>query len=93
MNPKALRLLIIGVALLIFGPLLGWVVFEVQQAAAGAQPDLPDFEQHSSWFSIRQFILWSKFTPMFIGVVSGAVGLFLILYALITHFASSRRNV
>jgi len=49
MKPKTLRLLIIGIALLIFGPVIGWVltmagmfhtVATVQPVAAGVFPDM-----------------------------------------------------
>jgi hypothetical protein len=87
-----MKLLIIGVALLIFGPVIAWVMFHIQQSIAN-EPDVPDFQEHSSFYLASWNVLMSGLTPKFVGVVSGAVGLFLILYSLIKHFWSLKREV
>ena len=79
----------IGIALLIFGPVIGWVltiagffhaVTTVQQIQPGA---MPDFQRTTSQ------MLYSLI-PILLGALSGAVGFFLTLYALITHFFRSK---
>jgi hypothetical protein len=89
MNPKTLKILIIGLALMIFGPVIGWVLtiagfFHTATAMQQIQPGvMPDFQQTSSR-------MMSSIIPILIGVVLGAIGFFLFLYSLITHFFRSK---
>ncbi len=76
MSPKTLRFLIIGIALLIFGPLLGWCVFQV----FGAKPDPLGIEPKTDRIAL------------IIGAVLGAVGVFFTLYAVITHIFGSKHD-
>jgi hypothetical protein len=76
--------LIVGVALLIFGPVVGWVLtiagfFKTEQSVMQTPPGMiPDMGQTAS----HMFV---SIIPLLIGALFGAVGLFLILYAFITH--------
>jgi len=89
MKPKTLKILIIGLALMIFGPIIGWVLtiagfFHAATSMQQIQPGvIPDFQQTTS-----QMIY--SIIPILLGVVFGAVGFFLFLYALITHFFRSK---
>ncbi len=84
MKPRTLKILIAGIALLIFGPVLGWVccilgLFHMQQSLAQTPPGaMPDIGQLPSR-------MMANLIPILIGIVLGAVGGFLTLYALITH--------
>ena len=84
MTPRTLKLLIAGIALLIFGPVLGWLasmfnLFHTTQAMTEMGRDaLP----HLSRFPSRMI---GNLIPLFIGVLCGAAGLFLTLVALIIH--------
>ena len=84
MKPRILKILITGIALLIFGPVLGWVFcifgfFQMQQSLAQTPPGtMPDIGQLPSQ-------MMANLIPILIGLVIGAVGGFLTLYALITH--------
>ncbi len=85
MKPKSRNILITGVALVIFGPVLGWVLtlagfFHTEQSIIQTPAGtLPDMQQTAS----QMFV---SLIPMGLGVLCGAAGLFLILYVLITHF-------
>ena len=89
MNPKTQKILIIGVALFIFGPAVGWVLsiaglFQTQQAVLHTPSGtLPDLGQTASQ-------MLSSMVPMLVGAVCGALGVFLSLYALIKHFFRPR---
>ena len=91
MNPKILKILIIGIALLIFGPVLGWAfsifgLFQTQQAIVQTPPGtFPNFDQIPSR-------MMANLIPMLIGAFCGAVGFFLTLYAFITHFFGPKSN-
>lgn len=84
MNPKRLKLLIAGVALLIFGPVFGWVLtllgyFHAVQSLVGTPPGtMPDIGHTASQ-------MFASLIPLAIGGILGATGLFLILFAVITH--------
>jgi hypothetical protein len=86
---KTRNTLIAGVALFIFGPILGWVVFiagifKAEQSIAQTPPGtLPNIGQTFSH-------LFFNLLPVLVGVLLGAVGAFLILFALITHFFRSK---
>ena len=84
MNPKTLRLFIIGVALLIFGPALirALYCFGIFQTAP-PPANLPDFGPSP---------LVTSVIPVVIGIVSGAAGVFIIFYATITHVFGSKRD-
>ena len=89
MKPKTLKILIIGLALMIFGPIIGWVLtmagfFHAATSMSQIPPGtMPDLQQTSSR------MLYS-IIPILIGVLFGAVGFFLTLYALIIHFFRSK---
>ena len=89
MKPKTLKILIIGLALMIFGPVTGWVltIAGFFHAATGMQlgtPGLtPDFQQSASQ-------IFYSLIPILVGIFLGAIGFFLTLYALITHFFRSK---
>jgi uncharacterized membrane protein YphA (DoxX/SURF4 family) len=91
MKPKTRNTLITGVALLVFGPVLGWVLtiagfFKVQQSILHTPPGMiPDMGQTAS----HMFV---SLIPIAIGMLCGAVGFFLILYAFITHFFRSAND-
>lgn len=91
MKPKTLKILIAGIALLCFGPVLGWLFcifgfFQMGQSIAQTPPGtLPDFGQLPSR-------MMANFIPLLVGVVIGAVGGFLTLYALITHKFGPKGN-
>jgi len=70
-------LLIIGIALLIFGPLLGWIVFQV----FGAKPDPLGIEPKTDRIAL------------IIGVVLGAGGIFLTLYSIFRHIFGPKSGV
>jgi len=92
MKSKTRNTLIAGVALLIFGPVLGWVLtlagfFKTEQSILQTPPGtFPDMGQAAS----HMFV---SLIPILIGALCGAVGFFLILYALITHFFRSKDEV
>jgi hypothetical protein len=85
MKPKTRTILLTGVALAIFGPVLGWVLtiagfFKAEQSIMQTPPGtIPDMGQTGS----QMFV---SLIPVLAGVLCGAVGFFLVLYALITHF-------
>jgi Na+/melibiose symporter-like transporter len=88
MKPKTRNTLVAGVALFIFGPVLGWVLTmagfvktgqSILQTPSGTIPDMG--HAASLWYV--------SLIPILVGVVCGAVGFFLIVYALITHFFRS----
>jgi hypothetical protein len=87
MSPKIFKLLVIGIALLILGPVLGLVfsmlgTFQTPQATpAGTLPDVTRVTAR----------LTSALLPLTIGIVLGAVGAFLTVLALITHRFRPRR--
>jgi len=91
MQPKKRNILITGVALFIFGPVLGWVLtiagfFKAEQSIIQTPPGMiPDMGQTAS----QMFV---SLIPVLAGVLCGAVGFFLILYALITHFFRSKET-
>ena len=91
MKPKTRNILITGVALFVFGPVLGWVLtiasfFKAEQSILHTPPGMiPDMGQIAS----QEF---GSLIPIAIGVLCGAVGFFLILYALITHFFRSTND-
>ena len=89
MKPKTRNTLIVGVAASIFGPVLGWVLtmagfFKTEQSLLQTPPGaIPNMEQTAS------NMLFSLI-PILVGALCGAVGLFLVLLALITHFFRSK---
>ena len=89
MKPKTRKTLIVGVAAAIFGPVLGWVltiagIFKTEQSLLQTPPGtIPDMGQTAS------NMLFSLI-PILVGALCGAVGLFLVLYALIIHFFRSK---
>ena len=89
MKPKTLKILIIGLALMIFGPVIGWVLtmagyFHAATSLAQVTPgNLADIQQ--SYQHTASQMLYS-IIPILVGVVFGAVGFFMFFYALITHF-------
>jgi len=89
MKPKTRKTLIVGVAAAIFGPVLGWVLtfagfFKTEQSLLQTPPGtIPNMGQTAS------NMLFSLI-PILVGTLCGAVGLFLILYALIIHFFGSK---
>jgi hypothetical protein len=92
MKPKTRNLLITGVALAIFGPVLGWVlalagIFHTEQSVIQTTPGtMPDMQRTASQ-------LFMSLIPLGVGAVCGATGLFLILYVLITHFFRPKTDV
>jgi hypothetical protein len=98
MKPKTRKLLIAGVALLIFGPVLGFVLYFVGMflgfqslATAAASPPppgtLPDIGHMMSSMFTRMFV---GFAPLLVGMLAGASGMFLIIFSLITHFTGPK---
>jgi hypothetical protein len=89
MKPETRKTLIAGVALSIFGPVLGWVLtiagfFKTEQSILQTPPGaITDMRQTASHILV-------SLIPMLAGVLCGAVGFFLIVYALITHFFRSK---
>ena len=89
MNSKCLMLLIVGLALLILGPVTGWglTVLGFTHTAAnvthfhpGSMQDLNAHLQQTTNDMYRS--IW----PIVIGAVSGALGLFLVLLSFILNF-------
>jgi hypothetical protein len=97
MKPKTRKLLITGVALLIFGPVLGFILYFVgmflgfQSLASAAQSPppgaLPDIGRMMSSMFTRLFV---GFAPLLVGMLAGASGMFLIIFSLITHFTGPK---
>jgi hypothetical protein len=88
MKAKTRNTLITGVALLIFGPALGWVLtmaglFKTEQSIIQTPPGLMPDMGHTASNMLFSLI------PILVGVLCGAVGFFLIAYAFITHFFRS----
>jgi len=89
MKPKTRKLLITGVALLIFGPVVGWALtflgyFHAMQSVAQTPPGtIPNIGQTASQ-------LLMSLIPFLLGGICGATGVFLVLFALITHFFGSK---
>ena len=89
MKPKTRNTLIVGVAASIFGPVLGWVltiagIFKTEQSLLQTPPGtFPDLGQTASHMLFGLI-------PILVGALCGAVGLFLVLYALIIHFFRSK---
>ena len=82
MKPKTLKILIVGIAMFIFCPILGWILTMAglfHAVSTMQQPQATDIHQLISQ-------IFASYLPLFIGIVGGAVGAFLTLYALITHF-------
>lgn len=93
MHPKSLRLLITGIAFAIFGPVLGWVLsiaglFHTAQTAQERilQSNPFDFSGLNQNLTRTTSQVFLSFVPLLVGVVCGALGAFLILYALLKHF-------
>jgi hypothetical protein len=88
-KPKTRKLLITGVALLIFGPVIGCAFFfagyfHAFQSLASTPPGtMPNMERTASQ-------IFTSFIPFLLGGVCGATGLFLVVFALITHFFKSK---
>jgi hypothetical protein len=84
-KPKTRKLLIAGAALLIFGPALGWALlfagyFHAIQSLTNTPPGtMPNMERTASQ-------IFESLIPFLLGGICGATGLFLVVYALITHF-------
>jgi hypothetical protein len=91
MKPKTRKTLIVGVAASIFGPVLGWVLtiagfFKTEQSLLQTPPGtIPDMGQTMS-------NMLFNLIPILVGALCGAVGLFLVLYALIIHFFSGQKT-
>ena len=89
MKPKTRKTLIVGVAAAIFGPVLGWVltiaaIFKTEQSLLQTPPGtFPDMGQTASHMLFGLILI-------LVGALCGAVGLFLVLYALIMHFFRSK---
>ena len=93
MQPKKLKILIAGLALMIFGPVIGWVLTiagffhaatSVAQITPGNLQDMQQSYQHTASQMLYSII------PILFGVLCGAVGFFLFFYARITHFFRSK---
>ena len=86
---KTRKLLILGVALLIFGPVIGWSLtflgyFHAMQSIGQTPPGtIPNLGQTASQ-------LLMSLIPFLLGGICGATGFFLVVYALITHFFKSK---
>ena len=89
MKPRTLKILIIGLAQMIFGPVVGWVlsmvgIFHAATSLQQFQPGvMPDLEGTTSQ-------MFYSLIPILIGILLGAVGTFLFPYALLTHFFRSK---
>ena len=98
MRSRTRKLLITGVALLIFGPVVGYILFfigffyslastsmAVQIAPPGTAPDF--------WHATAHMFMWLfvGFGPLLLGLLAGASGFFLIIYSLITHFFKTEK--
>ncbi|MGA2139471.1 MAG: hypothetical protein ABSH14_11465 [Verrucomicrobiia bacterium] len=97
MKAKTRKLLITGVALLIFGPALGYVLwfagmfYSIQTLAPPAQGTPPGmFPDIGHMFSSMLRWMFASFIPLLLGMLAGASGFFLIIYSLITHFCKTK---
>ena len=95
MKLKTRKLLITGVALLVFGPVLGYVLwfvglfYAMQTPASMMSPGgFPDIGRMLSTMSTRMF---ASLLPLLLGTLAGATGFFLIVYSLISHFVRTER--
>ena|ERR1700693_2720142 len=100
MKPRVRKLLITGFALLIFGPVLGYILwfagmfYSVATASSVAQSTplgtVPDIGHMMSRMLTGVF---AGFIPLLLGMLAGASGFFLIIYSLITHFCRTKDAV
>jgi len=99
MNQKTRRKLIIGIALTIFGPVIGWLlsIAGLFHSAASMQNSIlrtppgaiPDIGQAMGQSTVEMFI---SLIPFLIGSACGALGVFLVLYALVIHFFPAKNG-
>jgi hypothetical protein len=77
---------VLGVALLIFGPVIGYVliIFGFFQTAASVSHS-PDLGQTTSR-------MVTSIIPVLLGMVCGAIGFVLTAFALISHFFAAKRD-
>jgi hypothetical protein len=89
MKPQTRKLLIAGVALLIFGPVLGLAIFfagyfHAFQLLVNTPPGtMPNVGRTASQ-------IFMSLIPFLLGGICGATGFFLVLFALITHFFGAK---
>lgn len=86
MHPTHLRILITGVALLIFGPCLGYLLTLLGFFRQVSKPSPEDLA--SAFRALEQFPadMTASLFPVVIGITIGSLGLFLIAFSLIKHF-------
>jgi hypothetical protein len=99
MNQKTRRKLIMGIALTIFGPVIGWIlsIAGLFHSAASMQNSLrrtppgvlPDMSQMLGQTTSEILI---SMLPLLIGAACGALGVFLVLYALVIHFFPAKNG-
>ncbi|MBI3879864.1 MAG: hypothetical protein HY301_07335 [Verrucomicrobia bacterium] len=97
MNQRTRTKLIVGIALMIFGPVIGWVLTiagffhtatSMQQSILRTPPGtIPDFGQTFGQTGSQMFF---SLIPMLVGAVCGAAGLFIVLYSFITHLLPAK---
>jgi hypothetical protein len=96
MKPKYFRLLIIGLAMLILGPVTGWgltllglfhTATNVPNIAPGT---IPDIGAHMRQTTGEMFL---SMLPLVLGLVLGALGLFLALLSLLLNFVKKPAEV
>lgn len=89
MKPNFLRLLITGLAMLILGPVTGWILTilglfrtatNIPHVPPGTIPDIGVHMQHTA-----SSTLWSML-PMLLGLFIGALGFFLVILSLVLNY-------
>jgi hypothetical protein len=89
------KILIAGVALFIFGPVLGYVLWFAGMYYTART--LPDAVSHVSMFDFGQMLssvnnrMFGSLVPLLLGMLARALGFFLIIYSLITHFMGTEK--
>lgn len=93
MKPKYLKLLITGLAMLILGPVTGWILtilgfFRTATHAAQIPPGtMPDIGAHMQQTTMGMLL---SILPFALGLFIGALGFFLVLLSLILNFVKPK---
>src|SRR5262249_55795094 len=86
MPPRRLRALIIGIAMSIIGPALGFIAYlGVALRTLHNLPTPSTSEAMARWQQIPGQMLLAMF-PAGLGALCGAVGLFIVISTLVIHF-------
>lgn len=82
--------------MLIFGPVLGWILWFVGMfyslaATSRAVQNVPLETAPNVGHMVAYIFMWLfvGFGPLLLGLLAGASGFFLIIYSLITHFCKT----